>query len=95
MIANVNQLIAFGKYQDGARSIVIPRKRDPGDTADRGLVKRPALTGLPAFAGNDSGVFPQATIMIRLRNMVREERPSWRSSLASDRRASAWPPIRS
>jgi hypothetical protein len=31
--------------------------------------------------------FPQAT-MIRLRSRVREERPSWRSSLASERRAS-------
>jgi hypothetical protein len=32
--------------------------------------------------------FSNHATMIRLRNCVREERPSWRSSLASERRAS-------
>jgi hypothetical protein len=32
----------------------------------------------------------QATTMIRLRNWVREERPSWRNSRVSERRASGW-----
>jgi hypothetical protein len=40
------------------------------------------------FESGPCGVPLQATTMIRLRSWVREERPSWRNSLVSERRES-------
>ena len=77
MVANVNQLIAFGKYQDAARSIVILAKAGIQWTPLIAVWSKGRCLPDCSFSRAMTAEFcRQATIMIRLRSMVREERPS-------------------
>jgi hypothetical protein len=81
MFANVNYIFDFGKY-------IRAGKRAGG---------RRFYFAWGCFRVFGPDLRPvQATTMIRLRNWVREARPSWRSSRVSGRREfTPWPPSRS
>ena len=74
MIAIIKYIVAIGKYLfvDGLRA-----RRDQSPSTVHGVVFDICV-----------GDARQATTMIRLRNWVRAERPSWRSSRVSERRES-------